>query len=165
VYGIVKQSGGYVAVESERGAGTTFTIYLRRAHDVRAPVEPAPPVAAAAGSARVLVVEDEDVVRGLVRHVLAGDGHDVAVAANADEALALVESGPFDLLLTDLTLPGVDGGALAARLRERDPGLKVVYMSGHADDAVADGHPASVFLQKPFAAGELTRTVRELLAV
>ena len=127
VYGIVKQSGGYVAVESEVGIGSAFTIYLRRADGlVHQPVEPelapvvaGPVVVAAAAlapataSTRVLVVEDEDVIRGLVDQVLRGEGYEVLLAADGDEAIALAGSNRVDVLLTDLTMPGIGGHELA----------------------------------------------------
>jgi len=173
VYGIVKQSGGYVAVESELGAGSAFTIYLRRADEARQAVAEPAPVAArrepaeTAGRAVVLVVEDEDVVRGLVHQVLAGDGHEVLLAAGADEALALADGRRIDVLLTDLTMPGLGGRELAGRLRAATPELKVVFMSGFADDGAYSPDalpPRTAFLQKPFTFAGLTGIVRELLA-
>jgi PAS domain S-box-containing protein len=170
VYGIVKQSGGYVAVESEVGAGSAFTIYLRRADEARpAPVLAALPVVPEpvrpARGARVLVVEDEEVVRGLVRQVLTSDGYEVLTAADGDEALDLADGVQLDLLLTDLTMPGIGGRDLADRLRASRPGLKVLFMSGYADEAVLDGPPAAgtSFLEKPFTFETLSRQVRELL--
>ncbi len=135
VYGIVKQSGGYVAVESELGVGSAFTIYLRRADGVvQHPVEPelAPvvvepvveaPVLATA-STRVLVVEDEEVIRGLVDQVLRGEGYEVLLAADGDEAIVLAGSNRVDVLLTDLTMPGIGGHELADRLRDGCPGAE-----------------------------------------
>jgi len=173
VYGIVKQSGGYVAVESELGAGSAFTIYLRRADEARQAVAELAPVAArrepaeTAGRAVVLVVEDEDVVRGLVHQVLAGDGHEVLLAAGADEALALADGRRIDVLLTDLTMPGLGGRELAGRLRAATPELKVVFMSGFAEDGTYSPEalpPRTAFLQKPFTFAGLTGIVRELLA-
>ncbi len=176
VYGIVKQSGGYVAVESELGVGSAFVIYLRRAADSRArsgSAEAAPDRSRpmngdspqAERSATVLVVEDEEVVRGLVLQVLSGEGYAVLTAADGDEAFPLAEQNRFDLLLTDLTLPGIGGRALAERLRETQPGLKVVYMSGFAETGLFDGGlPAgTAFLEKPFTFSALKDTVRALL--
>ncbi|HUH16098.1 MAG TPA: PAS domain S-box protein [Gaiellaceae bacterium] len=174
VYGIVKQSGGYVAVESELGAGSTFTIYLRRADEARVPTpEPAPAVPRstepeeAAGRAVVLVAEDVEVVRGLVHQVLAGDGHEVLLAAGGEEAAELARSRRIDVLVTDLAMPGLGGRELAERLRAADPQLRVVFMSGYAEGAYAPEAlpPRTAFLQKPFTSGELTGIVRELLAV
>jgi two-component system, cell cycle sensor histidine kinase and response regulator CckA len=174
VYGIVKQSGGYVAVESEVGVGSAFTIYLRRADGVVQPApEPrsvplleAPLPAAPASMARVLVVEDEEVIRGLVDQVLSAEGYDVVVAADGQEALALGSRLPFDVLLTDLTMPGIGGQELADRLRERVPGLKVMFMSGFAEgsDFSASALTSSTtFLEKPFTFSTLTGRMRELI--
>jgi PAS domain S-box-containing protein len=173
VYGIVKQSGGYVAVDSEVGVGSAFTIYLRRVDDARQPlVEPAAPAAPAVpvpvpvqAVHRVLVVEDEEVVRGLVRQVLEGQGYEVLVAEDGQEALDLARESAIDVLLTDLTMPNVGGRELAERLRVTQPALKVVYMSGYAEDGLAGAlHPGTSFLGKPFTFSELTQTVRELVA-
>ena len=176
VYGIVKQSGGYVAVDSELGVGSAFTIYLRRADGaVLQPVEPEPaPIAAvaalpapAAASTCVLVVEDEEVIRGLVDQVLRGEGYEVLLAANGDEAIALAADNRVDVLLTDLTMPGIGGHELADRLRGGEPGLKVMFMSGFAeggDFSASALPPATAFLEKPFTFTMLSERVRELIA-
>ena len=174
VYGIVKQSGGYVAVESEVGIGSAFTIYLRRADGlVQEPVEPEPApvvaervVAAAAASTRVLVVEDEDVIRGLVDQILRGEGYEVLLAADGDEAIALAGSNRVDVLLTDLTMPGIGGHELADRLRAAAPALKVMFMSGFAegsDFSTTALPPATAFLEKPFTFTMLSERMRELV--
>jgi two-component system, cell cycle sensor histidine kinase and response regulator CckA len=173
VYGIVKQSGGYVAVDSEVGHGSAFTIYLRRADGAQAPAAApaAGPVPAAAESApaessTVLVVEDEEVIRGLVAQVLRGEGYEVILAADGDEALERARSTRVDVLLTDLSMPGIGGRELADRLREDLPGLKVMFMSGFADaDAFGGGPmpPATAFLEKPFTFAHLTERVRSLV--
>ena len=172
VYGIVKQSGGYVEVESEVGVGSAFTIYLRRVDDGRqhrpepvavplaAPIDPGPPDA----TTRVLVVEDEEVVRGLVRQVLEGQGYVVLVAQDGQEAIELAGQNTIDVLLTDLSMPNVGGREVAERLRETQPGLKVVYMSGYVEDGLTGAlPPATSFLGKPFTFSELTETVRHVL--
>ena len=175
VYGIVKQSGGYVAVESELGIGSAFTIYLRRADGlVQQPVEPEPApvvaepvVVAATASTRVLVVEDEDVIRGLVDQVLRGEGYEVLLAADGDEAIALAGSNRVDVLLTDLTMPGIGGHELADRLRAGAPALKVMFMSGFAegnDFSTSALPPATAFLEKPFTFTMLSERMRELVA-
>ncbi len=176
VYGIVKQSGGYVAVDSELGVGSAFTIYLRRADGVvQQPVEPDPRARrrgsagarAATASTRVLVVEDEDVIRGLVDQVLRGEGYEVLLAADGDEAIELAGSNHVDVLLTDLTMPGIGGHELADRLRASTPELKVMFMSGFAegnDFSASSLPPATAFLEKPFTFTMLSERMRELIA-
>ena len=114
---------------------------------------------------RVLVVEDEEVVRGLVRQMLAGQGYEVLVAQDGEEAIELAGRNTIDVLLTDLTMPKVGGREVAERLRESQPALKVVYMSGYAEDLPTGAlPPATSFLGKPFTFAELTETVRALIA-
>jgi two-component system, cell cycle sensor histidine kinase and response regulator CckA len=171
VYGIVKQSGGYVAVESEVGVGSAFTIYLRRADGTVHQPEPAPqprhvaaPVAPEATT--VLVVEDEDVIRSLVDQVLRSEGYEVVLASDGAEAMELAGSTRVDVLLTDLTMPGIGGHELAARLRADRPELKVMFMSGYADGAEFSTSalpPRTAFLEKPFTFTLLTERVRELV--
>jgi nitrogen-specific signal transduction histidine kinase/CheY-like chemotaxis protein len=176
VYGIVKQSGGYVAVESEAGEGSAFTIYLRRADGVAqhapaiAPAAPEPvsaPDPPAGEAATVLVVEDEEVIRSLVDQVLRGEGYDVILAADGDEAIERARDARVDLLVTDLTMPGIGGRELAERLRAERPELKVMFMSGFADSDTFSGGPipaATAFLEKPFTFAHLTERVRSLVA-
>ncbi len=171
VYGIVKQSGGYIVVESEVGVGSEFTIYMiRTGDDAREPLpeaEPAPePVPQDAAGHTVLVVEDEDVVRGLVRTVLEGVGFKVLVARDGEEAFALAAEHHVDVLLSDLTLPKLSGQEVVERLRASYPDLKVVYMSGYAESGIfSDGvlPPGTSFLEKPFTFSELTEAVQRLL--
>jgi two-component system cell cycle sensor histidine kinase/response regulator CckA len=173
VYGIVKQSGGYVVVESEVGVGSEFTIYLLRGDDVlqprpKAAQMPAPPVPQDATGKTVLVVEDEDVVRGLVRQVLAGAGFEVLVARDGEEAFALAAENPVDVLLTDLLMPKLGGQEVAEQLRASHPDLKVVYMSGYAESGLfSDGGlpPGTAFLEKPFTFSELTERVQGVLGL
>jgi len=177
VYGIVKQSGGYVAVDSELGIGSAFTIYLRRADGVvqqivepepaPAPAAAAPATTLAAASTRVLVVEDEEVIRGLVDQVLRGEGYEVLLAADGDEAIALAGRNRVDVLLTDLTMPGIGGHDLADRLRAGAPELKVMFMSGFAegnDFSTTALPPATAFLEKPFTFTMLSERMRDLVA-
>ena len=178
VYGIVKQSGGYVAVDSEVGKGSAFTIYLRRADGVvqqavipepeLTPVAAVPPATAlATASTRVLVVEDEEVIRGLVDQVLRGEGYEVLLASDGDEAIELAGGNRVDVLLTDLTMPGIGGHELADKLRAGTPELKVMFMSGFAegnDFSTSSLPPATAFLEKPFTFTMLSERMRELIA-
>jgi PAS domain S-box-containing protein len=171
VYGIVKQSGGYVEVESELGVGSEFRIYLRRVDSIRElePIPAAPVadhVAARPEPASVLVVEDEEVVRSLVVQVLEGEGYRALMARDGEDALALAQEHHVDLLLTDLTMPKLGGRQLAEQLRTAHPELKVVYMSGYAEGGIlSDGvlPPSTAFLSKPFTFAELAEKVRSLL--
>jgi two-component system, cell cycle sensor histidine kinase and response regulator CckA len=171
VYGIVKQSGGYLEVESEVDVGSEFRIYLRRVDSERElePAVAAPPANGAVARTdpvSVLVVEDEDVVRSLVVQVLEGEGYQALVARDGQDALALAGENHVDLLLTDLTMPKLGGRELAEQLRVRHPELKVVYMSGYAEGGIlSDGvlPPATAFLSKPFTFTELAEKVRGLL--
>jgi PAS domain S-box-containing protein len=178
VYGIVKQSGGYIAVESEVGVGSEFTIYLLRADEARQhrqqeepeaapPPQQAPaPTQQSAAAKTVLVVEDEDVVRGLVKQVLEGAGFEVLVARDGEEAFALAAKHHVDVLLSDLVLPKLSGQEVVERLRASHPELKVVYMSGYAETGIfSDGvlPPRTAFLEKPFTFSELTGKVQALL--
>jgi signal transduction histidine kinase len=169
VYGIVTQSGGYVWAYSEPGQGTTFKVYLPRiARGEPSGVGTATPRASPQGSETVLVVEDENPVRLVAVANLRKAGYRVLEARNAEEALQVASAhvGLIDLVLTDVLMPGIHGPELVKRITERLPGVKALYMSGHADDAllhhgVLEGGLA--FLEKPFTRDELTGKVREVL--
>ncbi|MGB6678595.1 MAG: PAS domain S-box protein [Terriglobales bacterium] len=170
VYGIIKQSRGYVLVESEPEQGTTFRIYLPRVEDA---LEPTSAVGAArthaGGSETVLLVEDEESVRQLVRETLESKGYKVLEAENGEAALQIVatHSGKIDMLITDVVMPGMSGRELSARLCASCPQTKVLYLSGYTEDAIVhEGvvDPDTAFLQKPFTLQMLSRKVREVLS-
>jgi two-component system cell cycle sensor histidine kinase/response regulator CckA len=165
VYGIVRQYGGVVRVSSEPGQGTTVKVYLPQAEPDEIKVEKP---AALRGDETVLVVEDEDGVRELVRQVLVEHGHAVLTARHGRDALLLAEryERPIDLLVTDVVMPEMGGGELAERLAERRPDLKILYISGYTNDEVlrrgVQGSETR-FLHKPFTSEGLMRVVRGVL--
>ncbi len=166
VYGIVKQSGGWIWLYSEPGEGTTFKIYLPRYEGERTTREPKFAGPVAGGTERILVVEDEQGVRRLVGRILSELGYEVIEAARPAEAIEIHERGlAIDLLLTDVIMPEIGGQELAERLRRADPDLRVLYMSGYASDRLHgdDGTPAHI--AKPFTPNELARRVRQVLDV
>jgi CheY-like chemotaxis protein len=166
VYGIVKQSGGYIFANSELGQGTTFRIYLPQVED---PLEHASPTQVAlGGSETVLLVEDEESVRELVHETLASKGYKVIEADDGEAGLRLAESyeGTIDLLVTDVVMPGMGGCELAQRVGASRPQIKVLYLSGYTEDAIVHHgvlEPGTAFLQKPFTLQVLARKVREVL--
>lgn len=168
VYGIVKQSGGYVMVQSEKGNGTTLNIYLPRVED-EADLNTIPaPSAAQGGSETVLLVEDEESVRQLVRETLQTRGYRVIEAENGEAGLfaAAETKGKIDIVITDVVMPGMGGRELVKRLAATRPETKVLYLSGYTEDAIVnDGtiEGGAAFLQKPFTLQNLSRKVREVL--
>lgn len=168
VYGIVKQSGGYIWCYSELGQGTTFKVYLPR---VDAPVERVPVRAAARparGSETILVLEDESGLRALIRRVLEKQGYTVLEASNAETAslLAREHAGRIDILLADVVLPGASGRAVADELLVHRADLKLLFMSGYTEDAISRRGvlaPNTPFINKPFSADALAAKVREVL--
>jgi len=168
-YGIVSQSHGYIAVESEVGRGTTFTIHLPRSDEpAYAPASGAGAEAAPGGRETILLLEDEEAVRQIVTRTLGRLGYTVLVVADADEARArwATDGRRVDLLITDVRLPGMDGPTLAGILRRDRPDLRVLFMSGYAGDALLEGGlvgPDDSFLGKPFGTDELAHRVRVLL--
>jgi len=169
VYGIVKQSGGYVWVYSEPGHGATFKIYLPRVDEQpEAENLAAPETPVAGGRETVLIAEDDPAVRKIVGEVLTQKGYRVLRAPDGPAALEIsrAEPGKIHLLVTDLVMPGMTGRELAEALVAERPGLPVLYMSGYTDDAVVrhgvlqEGMP---YLQKPFAPRALASRVREVL--
>jgi DNA-binding NtrC family response regulator len=170
VYGIMEQNKGGLKVASEPGRGAAFYAYFPRSDEDWSGTAPARAEALEPARSRetVLVVEDEENVRTLVRHVLEAQGYTVLDASGAREAMYMHENHPdrIDLLLTDIVLSGKSGRELAKELCELRPGLKVVFMSGYTDDAVVRGglgNPKSLFLAKPFSPGRLAGTVRAAL--
>ena len=169
VYGIVKQSGGYILVDSEEGTGTTFRIYFPRTMEEARPVTPeASSTASLAGKETVLLVEDQDEVRHLVEEILRTQGYTVLKASNGDEALRLGKSRkkPIHLLLTDMVMPGMNGKELAERMQKMCPGMKVILMSGYAEDGLIQWGTiiqGMEFLKKPFRVETLIQTVRKVL--
>ena len=169
VYGIVKQSGGNVWVYSEPGDGTVFKVFLPRFdQESEVAIKPLIEMVAPRGSETILLVEDEDVVRGLARQILEEAGYNVLDARGGDEAIRLCRDlrGPIDLLLTDVVMPEASGKEVADRLTKLRPATCVLYMSGYTDDAIV--HHGVVdsdveFIQKPFTPVALAQKVREVL--
>ncbi|HEX3852128.1 MAG TPA: ATP-binding protein, partial [Polyangiaceae bacterium] len=164
-YGIVKQSGGHITVHSGPEQGTTFVVYLPRVDAGEA--ECAPPVASlaqAVTSERVLVVEDEPAVRSVIERTLQLASYRVVVASNGAEGLRIADAqGPFDILITDAVMPGMSGWEVGKRLGARWPNLRVLYISGYTEDAIAHGgvlEPGLEFLQKPFSPADLLSALR-----
>jgi CheY-like chemotaxis protein len=167
VFGIVQQSGGHIWVYSELGTGTTFKIYLPRVDATTEHMVVTVPPKTLRGNETILVVEDEDQVRAVVRGILRKHGYVVLEARSAGEALLESENrSQIHLLLTDVVMPRMSGPELAARLKATRPNLAVLYMSGYTDDAalrhgIVDANVA--YLQKPITVQSLTRKVREVL--
>jgi two-component system cell cycle sensor histidine kinase/response regulator CckA len=169
VYGIVRQNGGCVSLESVPGEGTTFRILFPRVQaaargEVSEPVRPQLP----GGAETILLVEDEPPVRMLTHRLLQRLGYRVLVAADGEEALSLSAAHPdgIDLLLTDMTMPRISGRELATRLAEARPGLRIVFMSGYTEEGLPPGNigtSPTPFVQKPFTLSVLAKTLREVL--
>jgi two-component system, cell cycle sensor histidine kinase and response regulator CckA len=169
VHGFVHQSGGFLRVDTAPGAGTKFTICLPRFEPTAAEAT-ARELAAISrrGEETVLLVEDQQALRDMLRQVLEGDGYTVLSARDGDEAVCIADGrdGAIDLLLTDLVLPGLSGLDVAAHVAERRPGIRLLFMSGHSHEAVGPqwlAGPGQAFLSKPFGLGKLLRSVRGLL--
>ena len=169
VYGIVKQSGGYIFTQSEVGRGTTFRIYLPQVEGAAETLGPVKTFqAVGGGSETVLLVEDEESVRQLVRDTLEAKGYTVIEAENGEAGLRLAEahSAHIHMVITDVVMPGMGGRELAKRLTELRPQMKVLYLSGYTEDAIVHQgvlEPGTAFLQKPFTLLTLSRKVREVL--
>ncbi|MTW15551.1 response regulator [Rhodoplanes serenus] len=183
VYGIIKQTGGYVFVDSEIGSGTTFRIYLPRhvptPEETEAAAALLAPVQAGSGEARtaaadhtgqgtILLVEDEEGLRGLNARGLASRGYTVCEAGNGAEAIELIDAGQkVDLVVSDVVMPEMDGPTLLKELRKRHPDLKIIFVSGYAEEAFAKNLPEGgqfSFLAKPFTLKQLVAAVKETMA-
>ncbi len=168
VYGIVTQSNGFIRVESEPTYGTTFEVLFPRIPDVAVPAEPPVLVTSRQGTETVLVVEDDPQVRAVTVRSLRAGGYVVVVANDGREALDVGarEGVPLHLLVTDVIMPGLDGRAVADELRRLHPKLRVLYVSGHAEEVIVKRgvlEPGIEFLAKPFTASSLLARVRAVL--
>jgi hypothetical protein len=171
VYGVVKQSGGFIWVYSEVGKGTTFKVYIPRVDQPEDKGSVAPPFAEAPrGTETILLAEDEQDVREVAREFLESGGYTVIEAFSGAEALRLAgeHKASIDLLVTDMVMPGMTGKELAGRLQHQHSGLGVIYMSGYSEQTVvetAQADPGMLLLTKPFSRGSILRAVREALNV
>jgi len=167
VYGIVEQSGGRISFDSEPGRGTTFTIYFPRVGSAESTSEVQASETAPRGSETILLVEDDADLRALNAELLQDLGYTVIAAANAAEALGVADNhaAPFDLLMTDVIMPGLNGRQLAERLLEKHPTLKVLYVSGYSDNVIHNTIllEGVAFLQKPVTRSMLAQKLREVM--
>jgi PAS domain S-box-containing protein len=168
VYGIVKQSDGFIWLQSELGRGTTFEVYLPAARGTIARPAQAPVIAISGGLQTILLAEDDGAVRRLARDVLSHHGYTVMDARDGDEALEIARQyeGPIHLLIADVVMPGLSGHDLAERLAAERPSVRVLYTSGYTDNVMMragfeDGHP---LLPKPFLPADLLRKVSEVMS-
>jgi len=169
VYGIVKQSGGYIWVHSAIGKGSSFRVYLPRVFENEQELAPSPPLSQSlAGKETILLVEDDPLVRGLAQEILKSRGYSILVAERPDAALEICRqhAGPIDLVLTDVIMPGMNGRDMADEILAMRPEVGVLFMSGYTNTvAMRNGSSGKLtsFLQKPFSPTVLGRKVREML--
>ncbi|MBW2711866.1 MAG: response regulator, partial [Deltaproteobacteria bacterium] len=167
VYGIVKQNGGFIQVDSEKGRGTTFEIYLPAVEGSTEP-KTMPSHEVSPGSESVLVVEDDHSLRKLVCNILEKYGYQVQEAPNGEEALKVIAENekPIHLLVTDVIMPGMGGRMLAERLQSQQPDIKVLFMSGYMDQTISHQDLSAAelnFIEKPFSPQKLANKIREIL--
>lgn len=168
VYGIVKQSGGHITIYSQPGIGSTFKVFFPASSAAAVPCRPAnEEEEMPGGSETVLLCEDDESVRRLSMDILSSKGYNIITAASGMDAMELAEnSGPLDLLITDVVMPGMNGKMLAERLKKNIPELKVLFISGYTDDVIVHHgilDPGFELLMKPFTRAELLRNVRRIL--
>ena len=168
VYGIVRQSGGYIWVYSEVGEGTTFKIYIPRFNEMPKEVQPEAITPLATASGTILLVEDEESLRDVSHQLLKSMGYTVIEAANGADAIRIASqcSDPIDLLITDVVMPGMNGRELAELLLASRSRMRVLYVSGHTDDAIVHysiHDHGMAFLQKPFTRDGLAKKIQEML--
>ena len=184
VYGIIKQTGGFVYVDSEPGKGTSFRIFLPRHHQEKEEVAAEPAAASGAaketpadakprtdltGQGTILLVEDEEGLRSLNARGLRSRGYSVIEASNGVEALEALEEkdGAVDLVVSDVVMPEMDGPTLLKTMRGKNPDLKIIFVSGYAEDAFEKSLPENqqfAFLPKPFTLSQLVAAVKETMA-
>lgn len=172
VYGIIRQTGGYLAIDSTVGIGTTFTIYLPRLSEAESKLEVTTEkteetTGDLTGTARILLVEDEDAVRTFSTRALTNKGYQVLGAESGEAALKLLETQDIksiDLLITDVMMPGMDGPTMAKKIRDMSPDLKIIFISGYTEDRLKDHMGKNIFfLPKPFTLKQLAEKVKEAL--
>lgn len=171
VYGIIRQTGGYLGVHSVTGQGTTFSIFFPRLNEADVQEEPLTPsledsVSDLTGTARILLVEDEDAVRTFSTRALTNKGYEVLTADCGEAGLAVFkeQKTPIDLLITDVMMPGMDGPTLAKQIRTDVPSLKIVFISGYTEEKLKDYMGEGIyFLPKPFTLKQLAAKVKEVL--
>jgi CheY-like chemotaxis protein len=166
IYGAVKQNGGFILVSSELGRGSRFEIYLPRTQGAPAKARDTERRDGPSGHETVLLVEDDASVRDVAAQFLENCGYEVLVATHASEALEQVRTRTVDLLITDVILPMLNGRQLFEQIRDLQPGIGVVFMSGYTDDVIAPHgvlEPGVAFVEKPFSQETLASKAREVL--